>query len=78
METTDPLLMNPQGPSASRPSRERPGGLGDVHLGGVARTIVVDGFEAKDDAKARTRLSARRWAGNHFEGDRLAVGPAAG
>jgi hypothetical protein len=47
-------MINPQwAPLRGRP--ERPGSLGDVHPGRVARIIVADGLEAQDEDKGTDR-----------------------
>ena len=73
--------MHPQGPLL-RGRPERPASLGDVRSGRVARTVVADGFEAKDEAKGTNETvgQALMQSEDRYQltGDRLQIRPAAG
>ena len=49
------------------------GGMGDVRLGRVADTVVVNGFEAEGAGDVAGQALMRGEAGNQFEGDGLAI-----
>ena len=68
--------MDPQGAFCFAVVRNAPG---DVHPGRIARAVVADRFEAKNEAKGTDEVVGQALvrAGNQLASERLTVGPAA-